>query len=69
MLQDVKSKLPALSGASGTAAELAEKVGLEDRAEDFEGILAKFAANPSREGNPVSREWDAAAGDWRYHVA
>ncbi|NOY74981.1 MAG: glucose-6-phosphate isomerase [Kiritimatiellaeota bacterium] len=68
MLMEVKEKLPELSGSAGTAAELAEKVGFADRVNEFEGILAKFAANPSRDGNTVSRKWDSEAGDWRYSV-
>lgn len=69
MLLEAQEKLPELSGMSGTAAELAEKVGFGDRVDDFEGILAKFAANPSRDANPVSREWNAAANNWRYSIA
>jgi glucose-6-phosphate isomerase len=68
LLQAVNSKLPELAGTSGTAAELAEKAGFIDKFEDFEGILAKFAENPSRPGNTVSRKWDAAAGDYIYTV-
>jgi glucose-6-phosphate isomerase len=68
LLHSVIAKLPELSGSEGTAAELAEKAGLQDKAEDFEGIIAKFAEN-IRENNPVSREWSEKANSYIYKIA
>ena len=68
MLMEVGARLAELSGASGTAEELAEKAGFADKTDDFEGILAKFAANPSRDGNTVSRQWDEDLKDWIYTI-
>ena len=68
LLQNVNSKLPTLAGTSGTAAELAEKAGIEDVVA-FEGILAKAAENSSRPGSRVSRTWDEQLGEWIYSMA
>ena len=67
LLAEVNSKLPALAGSEGTAAELAEKAGVENVAA-FEGILAKAAENPTRPGNSVSRKWSGKRDDWIYRV-
>jgi glucose-6-phosphate isomerase len=67
LLSEVNSKLPELAGNAGTAAELAEKAGVDNLAA-FEGILAKAAENPSRPGNRVSREWSEGKKNWIYTV-
>jgi len=68
LLHTVIAKLPELSGSEGTASELAEKAGLQDKTEDFEGIIAKFAEN-IRENNPVSRKWSESTSEYIYTIA
>ncbi len=69
LLLQVIGKLPSLAGQQGSAAQLAEAAGFMQQLEDFEGILAKFANNPRRPGNMVSRTWCGETNDWIYSVA
>ena len=69
LLTDLEKKLPAIVPFSGTAGELAAKLGIAEEYE-VEGILAKLALNGPRRSLPVSlrREWNKDKG-WVYTVA
>ena len=71
LLNDIEAKLSTVKGFSGIAPELAEKMGLAEKTEDVEGILAKLAENSSLRSLPgcrLSREWNKDRG-WVYSVA
>ncbi|MBN1864044.1 MAG: hypothetical protein JW808_04005, partial [Victivallales bacterium] len=69
LLRQVIGKLPSLTQRQGSAAQLAEAAGFSEKLEDFEGILAKFASNPGRPGNTVSRTWCSDKNEWIYRLS
>ena len=62
---DMADKLGAISPCSGTAVELAAKIGMADDAVGIGAWLDKLAVN-----NPdaIGREFDETAGAWRYRI-
>ena len=69
LLTDLEASLPAVAPFSGSAAELAQKLNLEDSLYELEGILAKLAANSDTRRIPVriGRAWSKDGG-WVYTV-
>ncbi len=70
LLTDLEDKLAVLGAFSGTSAEYAEKLGLQDQEYELDGILAKLAKNCCcKRDLPfcISRAWDDTKG-WIYSV-
>ena len=69
LLTELESSLPAVAPFSGSAAELAQKLNLEDNLYELEGILAKLSANSDTRRIPVriGRAWSKDGG-WVYTV-
>jgi glucose-6-phosphate isomerase len=69
LLAQLEVSLPSVAPFSGSAAELARKLNLEDSLYELEGILAKLAANSAARQLPVriGRVWSKDGG-WVYSV-
>lgn len=69
MLTALEEKLPSIVPFTGTAGEIAVKLGITEEYE-LEGILAKLAANGPRRSLPVNlrRSWNKDKG-WEYTIA
>lgn len=70
LLTDVESRLASIVPFTGTAAELAAKLGLSDSEYELEGIMAKLSGNNDKRTLAVNvrREWNKDKG-WEYTVA
>ena len=69
LLTELEEKLPSAVPFTGTAGELATKLGMEEEYE-VDGILAKLAANGPRRNLPVNlrKTWNKDKG-WEYTVS
>jgi glucose-6-phosphate isomerase len=68
LIKIIEKKLPLLAGFTGDASEFSAKIGLPERAEEIEGIIAKFAENKRIvSGVSITRAWDKNKG-WIYSI-
>ena len=69
LLTGLETSLPGVAPFTGSAAELAHKLNLEDNLYELEGILAKLSANSDTRRLPVriGRAWSKDGG-WVYSV-
>jgi glucose-6-phosphate isomerase len=70
LLQTLQKKLPEIAGFSGTSAEIAAKLSMQEKECDIDGILAKFSENYDKRDLPgfaVKREWSDEQG-WTYSI-